>query len=250
MKHILAAGAMALACATASPLAALDLAQMSDSERATFRAEVRAYLLENPEVIMEAVAVLEARQANAQTQTDRDMISVNSAALFQDENSWAGGNLQGDITLVEFVDYRCGYCRKAHDEVAQLVQSDGNIRLILKEFPILDDQSVISSRFAIATRMVAGDAAYKAVHDALIAFKGTVAPESLARLAADLGLDAAPILAKMDSDEVTAVIRDNHQLAGRLQINGTPTFVLGEQMLRGYVPFDGMQKLVAEIRAQ
>ena len=80
MKHILAAGAMALACATASPLAALDLGQMSDAERTAFRAEVRAYLLENPEVIMEAVAVLEARQANAQTQTDRDMISVNSAA--------------------------------------------------------------------------------------------------------------------------------------------------------------------------
>jgi protein-disulfide isomerase len=178
------------------------------------------------------------------------MISVNSAAIFQDENSWVGGNLQGDITLVEFVDYRCGYCRKAHDEVAQLVQSDGNIRFILKEFPILGDQSVISSRFAIATRMVAGDAAYKSVHDALIAFKGTVGPESLARLAADLGLDAAPILAKMDSDEVTAVIRDTHQLAARLQINGTPTFVLGEQMLRGYVPLDGMKKLVAEIRAQ
>ena len=250
MKHILAAGAMALVCATASPLAALDLGQMTEAERTAFRAEVRAYLLENPEVIMEAVAVLEARQANAQTQTDRDMISVNSAALFQDANSWVGGNLQGDITLVEFVDYRCGYCRKAHDEVAQLVQSDGNIRFILKEFPILGDQSVISSRFAIATRMVAGDAAYKSVHDALIAFKGTVAPESLARLAADLGLDAAPILAKMDSDEVTAVIRDTHQLAARLQINGTPTFVLGEQMLRGYVPLDGMKKLVAEIRAQ
>ncbi|SEP54987.1 DsbA family protein [Thalassovita taeanensis] len=248
MKHVLSAAAFA-AFAIAAPAQAFDLTAMSASERTTLHSEIRAYLLENPEVIMEAVQVLEERQANQQAQSDEDMVKTNADALFNDGYSWVGGNPDGDVTLVEFTDYRCGYCRKAHAEISELVSSDGNIRFILKEFPILGDESTLSSRFAIATRLVAGADAYKTAHDALITFKGNVTPKSLSRLADKLGLDGTAILARMNSAEVEQEIAANHALAGRMQISGTPTFILDGQMLRGYVPLASMQQLVAATRA-
>ncbi|MBK1636461.1 DsbA family protein [Rhodovulum adriaticum] len=237
------------ALALAAPAQALDLTDMTEDERSAFRAEVRAYLLDNPEVLMEAIGVLEERQAEAQAQNDVALVQVNSDALFRDPASWVGGNPEGDVTLVEFVDYRCSYCRKAHEDVAQLVESDGNIRFIVKEFPILGEQSVISSQFAVATLQVAGPEAYKQVHDALITFRGTVTPENLQRLAESFDLDADAILAQMDAPEVKQVITENRALAQRMQISGTPTFVLEDQMLRGYVPLEGMRQIVAQVRA-
>ena len=113
----------------ALPVAALDLQSMTDEERAIFREEVRAYLMENPEVIMEAVAVLEEREAAAQAQADLSLVSDNASAIFDDGYSRVGGNPDGDITLVEFLDYRCGFCKRAHGEIAKLLEADGNIRL-------------------------------------------------------------------------------------------------------------------------
>jgi len=223
---------------------------MSEAERAAFRAEVRAYLLDNPEVIMEAVAVLEQRQSEQQAQGDVAMIKANEADLFNDGVSWVGGNPDGDITLVEFLDYRCGYCRQAFEEVKELVESDGNIRFVIKEFPILGEASTLSSRFAVAVLQVAGDEAYKNMHDALMVFDGEFNEISLSRLAVTFGLDAEAILEQMDSDEVTQVIAANHALARQMQISGTPTFVFGDQMLRGYVPLAAMQQVASEVRAQ
>ena len=106
---------------------------------------MQAYLLENPEVLVEAMDVLNARQAAADAQNDATLVKTNADAIFNDPASWVGGNPEGDITLVEFTDYRCGYCRKAYDEVAELVKSDGNIRFIVKEFPILGEASLTSA---------------------------------------------------------------------------------------------------------
>ena len=239
-----------MASLTTSPLAALDLAAMTAAERAAFQNEIRTYLLENPEVIMEAVAVLEERQAGQQADADASLVQVNSTDLFEDTNSFVGGNLEGDLTLVEFVDYRCGYCRKAHDEVAQLIEADGNIRFIVKEFPILGEASVVSSRFAVATKLVAGDEAYKAASDALITLKSDVEESVLRALASSLSLDPDAILAKMESDEVTAVIAENRALGQRLNISGTPTFVMGDQILRGYMPLAQMQEIAEDIRSE
>ena len=235
---------LTLALATAQPAAAFDPAQMSDAEKAAFGTAVRAYLMENPEVLMEAIGVLEQRQQEEAVANDLALLETNRDAILNDPNSWVGGNPDGDITLVEFVDYRCGYCRKAHDEVAELVKSDGNIRFVLKEFPILGEKSLTSSRFAIAARMVAGDEAYKQMHDALIALRGNATAENLTALANDLGLDGAAIAARAETPEVTAIIEENHALANRLQINGTPTFVIGRTMVRGYVPLEGMRQIV------
>ena len=112
-----------LAATLALPAAALDLDEMSEAERAQFRAEVRAYLLDNPEVIMEAVELLQNREAQQQAQADLALVSDNAAEIFDDGYSWVGGNPDGDIVLVEFLDYRCGYCKRAHSEVAQLLET-------------------------------------------------------------------------------------------------------------------------------
>ncbi|WP_170774583.1 DsbA family protein [Ruegeria lacuscaerulensis] len=234
----------------AAPAQALDLNTMSDAEREQFGAQVRAYLLENPEVIIEAINILEQRNAQAEAAADQELVAVNADELFNDGYSWVGGNPEGDITLVEFMDYRCGYCRRAVPEVAELLSEDGNIRLVIKEFPILGEASVISSRFAVATKHVAGDDAYKLVHDALLDFGGEPNEVSLRRLSDGLGLDSDAILAAMDSDRVTDEINQTRELARRMQIQGTPSFVLGTEMLRGYLTADQMLQIADAVRAE
>ena len=136
---------LAAVLALATLLSAAAQAEMTDAERQAFRDEVRAYLLENPEVIVEAMDELQSREEADAAVRDQQMLTEQHDAIFNDAASWSGGNPQGDITVVEFVDYRCGYCRKANADVEELVKSDGNIRFVLKEFPILGDASIISS---------------------------------------------------------------------------------------------------------
>ncbi len=222
-----------------------EIGQLSDAE---FGARVRSYLLENPEVIFEAAAVMEQRQQQMQSANDGELISTNSDAIFNDGHSWVGGNPDGDVTLVEFMDYRCGYCRRAFPEVEELIASDGNIRVIIKEFPILGEDSVVAARFAIATQQVLGADAYKALHDAMMTYKGDLSTDGLKKLAETLELDAEKITAHMDSDDVSNVIAANRALGDKLQISGTPTFIMQDQILRGYVPLDGMREIVADVR--
>ncbi|MBK0328352.1 DsbA family protein [Rhodobacteraceae bacterium F11138] len=243
-----AAPALTALALMAGPALATDLTTLNDSEREAFRAEVRSYLLDNPEVIIEAVNLLEQRKAEAQAHADDALVQANAEALFDDGFSWVGGNPDGDITLVEFMDYRCGYCRKAKPEVAKLLANDGNIRLIVKELPILGEASMISSRFAIATRHVAGDDAYEQVHAALMEMSGDMNDVTLRRLADGLGLDSDAILEQMDSDEVSQEIASTRELAQRLQISGTPTFVLQDELLRGFLPADQLELIVADKR--
>jgi protein-disulfide isomerase len=225
-------------------------AEMTPEERAAFREEVRAYLLENPEVLIEAMDILQSREDQAAANRDLQMLAENAQVIFESPDDWVGGNPEGDIVLVEFMDYRCGYCRKAYTEVEELVKSDGNIRFVVKEFPILGEASLLSAQFAIAVRQLHGDAAYKSVHDALIALRGEPTVDTLGRLATDLGLEAQPILDRMDAPEVMSVIQANHALADKMEISGTPTFVLKSMMLRGYVPLEAMREIVAEVRAE
>ncbi|MCA0272741.1 MAG: DsbA family protein [Proteobacteria bacterium] len=232
-----------------TPALALDLKAMSEEEKAAFGEAVRGYLLENPEVLSEAIDVLNQRQASAEVENDRTLVKTNADAIFEDGVSYVGGNPEGDITVVEFIDYNCGYCKKAHPDVMELIATDGNIRYIVKEFPILGEQSVLASQFAIAALQVAGPEAYEKINAGFYeSFRGDKTPDTLAAFARDLGLDPAPILAKMDTPEVNKIIADNHALAQRLKISGTPTFVMGGQMIRGYVPLATMQEAVAEER--
>ena len=173
----------------------------------------------------------------------------NAEELFNDGYSHVSGNLDGDITMVEFVDYRCGYCRRAFPELQELIKSDGNIRVIYKEFPILGEESTLSARFAISTQLLLGEDAYGQLHDAMMTMRGNATPETLSTLATGLGLDGAAILLGMSDPKVDEIIGQNHLLAQRMQISGTPTFVMEDQMVRGYVPLDGMRQIISKLRA-
>ena len=234
------------ALALATP--ALAESHLTDAEREAFRAEVRAYLLDNPEVLTEAIGVLQQREAEAQAMAEVQMLSQYRDALVNDGHSFVDGNPEGDITIVEFMDYRCGYCKRAFPEVASLLEEDGNIRLVVKQYPILGDASVLASRFAIATKQVAGDDAYADVHDTLMELQGNIDMDTLTRLSDQLGLDTAAITAEMDSDAVSEILAMNAELGMALQVNGTPTFVIGDRVVRGYVPQSDLARMVEDER--
>ncbi|MEP1612539.1 MAG: DsbA family protein [Roseobacter sp.] len=242
--------AIGLGMATlATPSLALDLSEMTPQERANFGEQVREYLMENPQVIIDAVNSLEQRQAEIQAQADFDLVAQNASDLFDDGFSYVGGNPDGDITLVEFMDYRCGFCKRAFGEIEKLLEEDGNIRFVVKEFPILGEQSVVASRYVIATKMIEGTEAYKSLHDALMAYNGDISLPALRRLANTFGLDSDSIEARMNDEDVTDEIRETRALAQRLQINGTPTFVLHDEMLRGFLPSDQLQQIIEDKRS-
>ncbi len=241
---------LAFVAATMVPFAAqaFEINAMSDEERQIFREEVRAYLLDNPSVLVEAMNVLEKQQQESEFKADELMLQQNADALLNDGISHVSGNLNGDITIVEFMDYRCGYCRKAKPEVAELISSDGNIRLITKEYPILGDDSTESAKMAIAVLQLFGGDAYKKLHNALMKFNGPMNEKSIRMLAKRHELDADKILARMDGPEVAAHIEQMHELGRRMQVSGTPTFVIGGTILRGYVPLKGMRQIVTAER--
>ena len=246
MKAILTAE---LLTATALPALAFDPATMSEAEKAAFGEAVRDYLMANPEVLVEAINVMEERRVADEAKNDKLLVANNKDAIFDDGHSWVGGNPDGDVTLVEFIDYRCGVCKKVNPDLEKLISADGNIRWILKEFPILTQESDLAARFAVAVQQEAGADAYKKTHDALMESRGPVNLESLTALAGDLGVDGKAVLNRMNTEEVSAVLRKNRQLAEQMSVMGTPTFIIGGEMLRG-VPADGLQGAIARARAE
>ena len=234
---------------TSLPASALDLTNLSDDERNALRDEIRAYLLENPEVMIEVFGVLEQRQAQEQVEQDKTLVSVNAEAIFNDGFSHVMGNPDGDYTIVEFVDYQCGFCRKAHTVLQDLLAADGNIRLILKEFPILSEGSLMSAQFAISAQQQFGAEAYEVLHNELITLRGNVTEARLVELADGLELDGAAIAAGMTSDEVQRILTENRELGKRLQVTGTPAFVMNDNMARGFMELDQMQQIISAGRA-
>jgi protein-disulfide isomerase len=238
--------------AAESPVAAAPapvlLAPVTDAVDPEFGAQVRAYLMQNPEVIFEAVAEFERRNTEAQGDMDAALLQANYDALFNDGHSWVGGNPDGDIVLVEFMDYKCGFCKRAHEAVKTFMEADGNVRLILKEFPILGPESELASRFAVAVLDMAGPDAYASVHDALMLQDDPITPESIDEMAQDLGLQMAAVLDTMRSEKVDQILLENRMLAQRLQISGTPSFVMNTEFLRGFVPADGLAEAAASLR--
>ena len=224
------------------------LTSMSAEDREIFRTEVRAYLLEYPEVLMEAIQVLEARRSATARAADAELIATNSAQLFDDANSWVGGNPDGDVTLVEFSDYRCGYCKKAHPEVKELLQRDPNIRLVIKEFPILGPDSMVAGRIALAGLDLDPDK-FEALNDALMSFGGQLNEAIAYQIANGVGYDIAALKTRASSAEIEARIADNYALARSLGLEGTPSFILGNQIIRGYLPIEQMLAAVADARA-
>ena len=238
----------ALCLATALPATATDIGAMTDSEREAFRAEVRAYLLDNPDVLMEAIAVLEERRTQDAAQAEIAMLENYRDEIFNDGFSYVGGNPEGDITVVEFLDYQCGFCKRAFPAVEELINSDGNIRFIVQEFPILGDASVLGSRYALAVMSLYGDDAYKTIHDELMLLRGALSPQALSRLSVDQNFDHDDVRAEMENDDITRIIDANRDLAARLQIQGTPSFIMGDSFVRGFLELDQMRQVIASER--
>ncbi|MDG1430046.1 MAG: DsbA family protein [Paracoccaceae bacterium] len=234
----------------ASPVHAFDIDNMTDEESSAFGDAVRNYLLENPELIIEVIQVLEQQRQVDEVQSDRDLVNAFADDLFDDGFSHIAGNPDGSVDIVEFVDYRCGYCRKAHPEVKEIIAENDEVRMVYKEYPILGEESVIASRFAIATRMLFGGESYEAMQDALMAFGGSLNEVNLRRLANALDLDDDAILAEMTSVAVSEEINANRALGNQMSITGTPTFILETEMLRGYVPKAQFVQLISELSGE
>lgn len=223
-------------------------AQTSEQERIALHLEIRSYILENPKIIFEAVAIVRQKEEEAEASLDDQLVQNFKEDLFEDGYSYVGGNPDGDITVVEFLDYRCGYCRKAFEEIEALLSEDGNIRFVIKEYPILGEASMLTSQFAIAIKQLYGNDAYKMIHDTLISFSGEPTPNTLAEFAKTFGLEIDPIFERMTSGAVLSEINANRVLGEKMQISGTPTFVFQNKLLRGYVPLETMRAIAASQR--
>ncbi len=233
---------LALLCA--APALAGPFDDLTPEDRAALGAEIRDYLLENPEILNEVTAILSQRERDTQIAADRLLVEANEVALADTQYNLVAGNPEGDVTIVEFIDYQCSFCKRAHPEVEQLLAQDGNIRLILREFPILGPMSEAASRAATAVLINQGPEVYAGFSEALITYQGQLNAAVINRLAAATDVDVTQMEALSSSNEVTQVIARNHQLARALQITGTPTFVFGDEMIRGYMPLQQMQAVV------
>lgn len=224
------------------------LTDMSEADREKLRIEIRAYLLEHPEVLYEAIQILEDRRKADSQKADANLIAQNRKAIFNDGVSWVGGNPDGDVTLVEFSDYRCGYCKRAHPDVRALLESDPNLRYVVKEFPILGPDSTVAARMALAALQL-DPQRYGALNDALMRFDGTLTEPIAYQIAAHVGYDIAALKAAADDPEIDARIADTYGLARTLGLEGTPSFIIGNRIIRGYLPLEALQAAVAEARA-
>ena len=224
-----------------------DAPQMSTdpAELDSFEQRVRAYLLEHPEVIMEALQLLQERQRSAEAENLERTIAERSEEILNDPAAPVSGNPAGDVTLVEFFDYNCPYCRRVAPTVAGLEEADPGLRIVFKEFPILGPGSQFAARAALASRR---QGKYVPFHQALMQASEQFTEETVMAIAREVGLDSEQLKADMQDPAIEAAITRNLQLAGALQITGTPTFVIGQQIVPGAVDLRTLQSFVSRAR--
>lgn len=217
----------------------------ADISKDEFDRRVHDYLMGHPEVIMQSVNQLEARQrANAETEAGT-ILKSRSDEIFRDTASPTSGNPSGDITLVEFFDYNCPYCRQMAPLMTKAEEDDPQLRVVYKEFPILGPSSTFAAKAALAAHR---QGKYVAFHRALYQVRGTVDPGRTMEVAARVGLDVERLKADMEDRAIQAAIDKNLALAQALRINGTPGFVIGDQILRGATDLKTLQGWIRSAR--
>jgi protein-disulfide isomerase len=244
-----------LPMATLSLLGALGIDQVNaqvappmSSEAAEldqFERRGREYLLRNPEVIMEALGILKERQRAAEAEGLKRTIAERGEEILNDPAAPVGGNPAGDVTLVEFFDYNCPYCRKVAPTVVELEQADPDLRLVYKEFPILGPGSQFAARAALASRR---QGKYVPFHNALMQATEQVTGETVMEIAREVGLDTERLEQDMQDPAIQEAIGRNLQLANALGITGTPSFVIGQEVVPGAVDLRTLQGLIARTR--
>jgi protein-disulfide isomerase len=210
-----------------------------------FEQRVREYLLKNPEVIMEALQILRERELAAEAENITRTIAERSEEILNDPAAPVGGNPSGDVTLVEFFDYNCQYCRRVTPTVVELEGDDPGLRLVYKEFPILGPGSQFAARAALASRR---QGKYVPFHNALMQATGQVTEESVMDVARTVGLDPEQLMADMQDPALQEAIARNLRLAEALGITGTPSFIIGEEVVPGAVDLETLQGLIAHAR--
>jgi protein-disulfide isomerase len=212
-----------------------------------FEQRVREYLLKNPEVIMEALQVLQERQRAAEAENLKRTIAERGEEILNDPAAPVGGNAAGDVTVVEFFDYNCHYCRRVAPTVVELEQADPGLRLVYKEFPILGPGSQFAARAALASRR---QGKYVPFHNALMQATEQVTEEIVMEVARAVGLDTEQLRADMRDPAIQEAIARNLRLANALGITGTPSFIIGDEVVPGAVDLRTLQSLIARARRE
>jgi protein-disulfide isomerase len=241
----LLSAALALALCGA-PLAA-SAESFSDGQRGEIESIIKNYLVSHPEVLEEAMVELQKRQTAAEAAKHEASIAQNADTIFNSPRGVVLGNKEGDVTFVEFFDYNCGYCKRAMADMLDLLKSDTKLKVVLKEFPVLSQGSVEAAQVAVAVRMQAPQK-YLDFHQKLLGGRGPADKAHALAVAKDLGLDMARVEKDMASPEAKATIEENFKLAEEMGLNGTPSYVIGKQIVVGAIGLDGLKEKIAQAR--
>ncbi|HEV3242564.1 MAG TPA: DsbA family protein [Methyloceanibacter sp.] len=217
------------------------------ADQARLERTVRDYLTKNPDILVEMTNELDKRQAAEQNAQQKKAISENADAIFRSPVSHVAGNPNGDVNLVEFFDYNCGYCRKAMPDVVKLVNQDGKIRLVLKELPIFGDDSEAAAKLALASNK---QGKYFEMHQKLFSEPGQADKDKALRVAKELGLDVDQLQKDADDPDIKKALDEAKDLAQKLNLQGTPLYLIGDRVLPGAPDdlFDELKAKVAEVR--
>ncbi len=221
----------------------------TDAQRSDIETIVRNYLIAHPEVLEEAMNELSKRQAAAEEKKHEDAIASNADAIFNSPRGVTLGNRDGDVTFVEFFDYNCGYCKRAMADMLDLLKNDSRLKVVLKEFPVLGPGSVEAAQVAVALRMQdPGGKKYLDFHQKLLGGRGPADKAHALAVAKDVGADMGRIEKDMTSPEVKATIEENFRLAEAMGMNGTPSYVIGKQVVVGAVGLEGLKEKIGVAR--
>ncbi|MDV7339406.1 DsbA family protein [Terasakiella sp. A23] len=221
--------------------------KLSADQQDEVRKLVRDTLLANPEILMEAMEVLQARQEQARADMQKSTMASLDQTLITPEITPVGGNPKGDVTIVEFFDYQCGYCKRVFPDVMKVVNDDANIRYVFKELAVLGETSEFAAHVALATQL---QGKYTDFHSAMMKVKGRLTNTKILKTAESLGVDMDQLQKDMVSERVQKEIASTKQLARNLNIQGTPGFIIGDQIFRGAIPADAMVEAVKQARKQ
>jgi protein-disulfide isomerase len=236
-----------LAALIALSLPAAAESSFSEAQKKDIEQVVRDYLLKNPEILLEVSQVLDAKQKQTEAEQRDKALAENAAAVFRAPHDYVAGNPNGDVTMVEFFDYNCGWCKKGFPEVVSLIEQDKNLRVVLKELPIFGGDSDYAAKAALAAKK---QGKYWEMHAALLGHEGKVTRAVVDETAAAKGLDMKKLKADMESPEVADAIAANQALAQALAINGTPAFIIDNHVTPGYLPASELMTAIQEVRGR
>ena len=213
-------------------------ADLDATDRAKLNSIIEDFIRNNPEIVRDTLIALAAREEAERKQT-------GLAKVRDDQGDPVMGNANGTITLYEFSDYNCGYCKRVFEPIQQLVRDNPDVRLVIKEFPILSQSSLVAAKAAIAAEMQGKFGDY---HIAMMTYRGQITDAVVMRMAAQAGVDIEQLKSDMESSKTMAIIQRTREAAAALEINGTPGLVVGDTIVPGAIGLDELVKLIAEER--